>query len=56
MWRTQRRFHADGSSYAWLVKTSALVNYLFISIASMRTAGRVCVREMRGLRAGFRVV
>ena len=23
VWRTQRRYHADGSSYAWLVKTSA---------------------------------
>ena len=27
VWRTQRRYGADGSSYAWLVKTSALVNY-----------------------------
>ena len=29
VWRTQRRYHADGSSYAWLVKTSALVNYFY---------------------------
>src|ERR1700720_2691672 len=29
VWRTQRRYHADGSSYAWLVKTSALVNYYY---------------------------
>jgi hypothetical protein len=29
VWRTQRRFHADGSSYAWLAKTSALVNYFY---------------------------
>ena len=29
VWRTQRRYHADGSSYAWLVRTSALVNYFY---------------------------
>ena len=29
VWRTQRRYHLDGSSYAWLVKTSALVNYFY---------------------------
>ena len=29
VWRTQRRYHADGSSHAWLVKTSALVNYFY---------------------------
>src|SRR2546430_2127625 len=29
VWRTQRRYHADGSSYAWLVKASALVNYFY---------------------------
>jgi hypothetical protein len=29
VWRTQRRSNADGSSYAWLVKTSALVNYFY---------------------------
>jgi hypothetical protein len=30
VWRTQRRYAADGSSYAWLVKTSgALVNYFY---------------------------
>jgi hypothetical protein len=29
VWRTQRRYHPDGSSYAWLVKTSALVNYFY---------------------------
>jgi hypothetical protein len=29
VWRTQRRYHADGSSCAWLVKTGALVNYFY---------------------------
>ena len=29
VWRTQRRYGADGGSYAWLVKTSALVNYFY---------------------------
>jgi hypothetical protein len=29
VWRTQRRYHAGGSSWAWLVKTSALVNYFY---------------------------
>jgi hypothetical protein len=29
VWRTQRRYHADGNPYAWLVKTSALVNYFY---------------------------
>ena len=29
VWRTQRRYHPDGSSYAWLVKTSALVNVYY---------------------------
>src|ERR1039458_3100297 len=26
VWRTQRRHHADGSSYAWLVRASAFIN------------------------------
>jgi hypothetical protein len=29
VWRTQRRYHADGSSYAWLVRSSALVNFFY---------------------------
>jgi hypothetical protein len=29
VWRTQRRYGADGSSYAWLVKSSALVNHFY---------------------------
>ena len=29
VWRTQRRYHPDGSSYASLVKTSALVNFFY---------------------------
>jgi hypothetical protein len=29
VWRTQRRYHADGSSYAWLVRSSALVNHFY---------------------------
>ena len=29
VWRTQRRYHADGSSYAWLVKTSALASFFY---------------------------
>ena len=33
VWRTQRRYHADGSSYAWLVKTSALVNVFYFYCA-----------------------
>ncbi len=29
VWRTQRSHNADGSSYAWLVKASTLVNYFY---------------------------
>jgi hypothetical protein len=29
VWRTQHRYHADGRSCAWPVKTSALVNYFY---------------------------
>ena len=29
MWRTQRRHHADGSSYAWLVRASAFINFFY---------------------------
>jgi hypothetical protein len=29
VWRTQRRFHADGSSYAWLVRASAFINFFY---------------------------
>jgi hypothetical protein len=29
VWRTQRRYSADGSSYAWLVKTSALASFFY---------------------------
>jgi hypothetical protein len=29
VWRTRRRYHADGSSFAWLVKASALVNQFY---------------------------
>ena len=29
MWRTQRRRHADGSSYAWLVRDSAIINFFY---------------------------
>jgi len=27
VWRTQRRHHADGSAYAWLVRASAFINF-----------------------------
>jgi len=27
VWRTQRRYHADGSSCAWLVRASAFINF-----------------------------
>src|SRR5712691_10498839 len=27
--RTQRRYHADGSSYAWLVRASAFINFFY---------------------------
>jgi hypothetical protein len=27
VWRTQRRYHRDGSSYAWLVRASAFINF-----------------------------
>ena len=29
VWRTQRQYHADGSSYAWLVKASALASVFY---------------------------
>ena len=29
VWRTQRRYHADGSSYAWLVRSSAFINHFY---------------------------
>ena len=29
VWRTQRRYSRDGSSYAWLVRSSAFVNYFY---------------------------
>jgi hypothetical protein len=29
VWRTQRRYGRDGSPYAWLVKSSALVNHFY---------------------------
>jgi hypothetical protein len=29
VWRTQRRYSADGSPYAWLVKSPALVNFFY---------------------------
>ena len=29
VWRTQRRHHADGSSYAWLVRASAFINFFY---------------------------
>jgi len=29
VWRTQRRRHADGSSYAWLVRASAFINFFY---------------------------
>jgi hypothetical protein len=29
VWRTQRRYHADGSSYAWLVRASAFINFFY---------------------------
>ncbi len=29
VWRTQRRYNADGSSYAWLARSSALINHFY---------------------------
>jgi hypothetical protein len=29
VWRTQRRYHPDGSSYAWLVRSSAFINHFY---------------------------
>src|SRR6266851_4470894 len=29
VWRTQRRHHADGGSYAWLVRASAFINFFY---------------------------
>src|SRR5262249_31910870 len=29
VWRTQRRYHHDGSSYAWLVRSTAFVNHFY---------------------------
>jgi hypothetical protein len=29
VWRTQRRRHADGSSYAWLMRASAFINFFY---------------------------
>jgi hypothetical protein len=29
VWRTQRRYDCDGKSYAWLVKTSKLINHFY---------------------------
>ncbi|MGO9382984.1 MAG: hypothetical protein ACLP4W_13050 [Mycobacterium sp.] len=29
VWRTQRRYSRDGSSYAWLVRSTAFVNYFY---------------------------
>jgi hypothetical protein len=29
VWRTQRRYHRDGSSYAWLVRASAFINFFY---------------------------
>jgi hypothetical protein len=29
VWRTQRRYHADGSSYAWLVRATAFINFFY---------------------------
>ena len=29
VWRTQRRHHSDGSSYAWLVRASAFINFFY---------------------------
>jgi hypothetical protein len=33
VWRTQRRYHADGSSYAWLVRASAFINFFYLYCA-----------------------
>lgn len=30
VWRTQRRYSRDGSSYAWLVRSTAFVNHFYI--------------------------
>jgi hypothetical protein len=30
VWRTQRRYHRDGSSYAWLVRSTAFVNHFYM--------------------------
>ena len=29
VWRTQRRYGRDGSSYAWLVRSTAFINYFY---------------------------
>jgi hypothetical protein len=29
VWRTQRRYRPDGSSYAWLVRASAFINFFY---------------------------
>jgi len=29
VWRTQRRYHADGESYAWLVRSAAFINFFY---------------------------
>jgi hypothetical protein len=29
VWRTQRRYHADGESYAWLVRSTAFINFFY---------------------------
>jgi len=29
VWRTQRRSHADGESYAWLVRSTAFINFFY---------------------------
>jgi hypothetical protein len=46
VWRTRRRYGADGSSYAWLVKSSALVRTRprcrISAIASGRPVSRPC--------------
>ena len=39
VWSTQKRRRLDGTSYAWLVKTSAMVNHFYF-YASMRTSAR----------------
>ena len=29
VWGTQRRYHADGRSYAWLVRSTAFINFFY---------------------------